>query len=198
MSTARPDSRPSRTRSRPRSRISLEGVTEVALALADREGLEAVSLTAVAEALGVGPSALYTHVDGLEGLRYTVAVAATHGLTETVRDAAVGVAGDEAVYSLGTAYRGFAHEHPGQYASTLLPPRSSDDELARASRGLLDVIARVFRLSGLDEEASRSAATATRSALHGFLALEFAAGPGRDHDRHFRDLLTVLVRGIAA
>ncbi len=184
-------------RPRSRTRISLDGVTEAALALADELGLEGLSLTAVAEALGVGPSALYTHVDGLDGLRYTVAVAATHGLTDRVRDAAVGVAGDEALYSLGDAYRGFAHEHPGQYASTLLPPRSTTDELARASRGLLDVIARVFRLTGLDEEASRSAATTTRSALHGFLALEFAAGPGHQHDRHFRDLLTVLVRGIS-
>ena len=90
--------------------------------LVDGDGFDALNLSAVAEDLGVGPSALYTHVDGLSGLRYLVAVQSTTNLANVIRNAAVGVAGDGALEAIGTAYRQFAHTNAGQFASTFLPP----------------------------------------------------------------------------
>jgi len=182
----------------PKVRISIAGLTDVALVLVDRHGLDALTLSGVAAELGVRPSALYTHVEGLEGLRYHVAVHATANLTARVRDAAVGRAGDDAIHALGSAYRAFAHEHPGQYASTLLPARGVDDELAAASASLLDVFARVYRSGGLGAEEAATAAAATRSAIHGFVTLEACAATpcGPAEDERFAHLLGVVIRGL--
>lgn len=182
----------------PRQRINLRRITEEALALVDREGFDALSLSNVAEELRVGPSALYTHLDGLDGLRYLVAVASTDNLTAEVRDAAIGTAGDAALTAMGTAYRGFALGHPGQFASTLLPPRSEDDDLARASASLTDVFVLVYGGMGLGPDASQLAARSTRSAIHGFLALEHNSGTTASHDAEYRHLLDTLQRGLAA
>lgn len=47
-----------------RSGLSVERVTRAAVALADREGLDAVTMRRVAEELGVGAMTLYTYVPG--------------------------------------------------------------------------------------------------------------------------------------
>ena len=181
-----------------KQRIDLGQITAEALALVDRDGFDALSLSNVAEGLDVGPSALYTHLDGLEGLRHLVAIAATDNLTDDVRTAAIGTSGDTALAAMGTAYRSFAHGHPGQFASTLLPPQSPDDELARANQSLVDVFGLVYSGMGLTPDDARLAARSTRSAIHGFLALEHTAGTTPAHDAEYQHLLDTLQRGLAS
>ena len=181
-----------------KQRISLGLITSEALAVVDRHGFDALTLSNVADGLRVGPSALYTHVDGLDGLRYLVAVAATDNLATQVRNAAIGTSGDSALSAMGTAYRGFADEHPGQFASTLLPPRSSEDDLSKANQSLVDVFTLVYAAMGLAPAESDLAARSTRSAIHGFLALEHVAGRGPTHDAEYEHLLATLQRGLAS
>ena len=164
----------------------------------DERGFDALTVSNVAEGLAVGPSALYSHLDGLEALRYHVAVAATENLTDVVRTAAIGAAGPQALAGMGEAYRRFALAHPGQFASTLLPPRAGDDDLVRATEALLEVFVLVYRGMGLDPDQARLAARTTRSAIHGFLALEHVSGSGPSHDDEYRHLLGALQRGLAA
>ena len=54
--------------------LQRERVIETAAALADQEGLEAVTLARVAAELGVRSPSLYSHVDGLAGLRRAIAL----------------------------------------------------------------------------------------------------------------------------
>jgi AcrR family transcriptional regulator len=171
-------------------------VTQAALAIVDADGFDALNLSAVAEQLGVGPSALYTHVDGLAGLRYLVAVQSTTNLADEIRDAAVGIAGDGALEAIGNAYRRFAHANAGQFASTFLPPTSDNDDLANANRALLNVFVLVYTAMGLAPDQSHLAARSTRSAIHGFCALELASGTTPDHDAEYHHLLQTLRRGL--
>ena len=52
----------------PRQRISLEQVVDGAMALADADGLEALSMRGFAKHLGVGAMSLYTYVPGNDEL----------------------------------------------------------------------------------------------------------------------------------
>ncbi len=183
----------------PKQRVNLNEVTLTALMLIDRDTLDALSLSAVAAELGIRPSALYTYFDSLDDLRYTVAVQATTNLTADLRNAAVGQAGNDAIAALAYTYRGFANDHPGQYAATLSPPRTSSDELANASNELTDVFARVIANYGHEGEGAVHAARAARSAIHGFVALE--AGQGLDghtnSDASFDHLITAVINGLS-
>lgn len=181
----------------PRQRLSLASLTQTALALIDEEGFAALNLSAVAAGLDVGPSALYGHVDGLDGLKHLVAVAATDNLTDTVRAAAIGNAGVKALTRIGSAYRAFSHEHPGQFASTLLPPDATAQDLNTANDALLEVFSLVYRADGFEPGAAHLAARSTRSAIHGFLALEHLTGTSPSHNAEYDHLLAALADGLA-
>ena len=58
----------------------------------DRDGVERVSLRAVADLLDVQPPSLYSHVAGLGGLLDDLAIAATADFGETLRASAIGIA----------------------------------------------------------------------------------------------------------
>jgi len=180
-----------------RVRLSSTVIAQHAIAVVDADGLDALSLSAVADRLGVGPSALYTHVDGLDGLRQLVAIAATDLLAQQLRTAAIGTSGDAALAAMGSQYRAFARTHPGRFAATLRPPHSSDDGLDAANAAVVDVFVLVYGAMGLADDASRAAATSTRSAIHGFLALEYVTGSSPDHDDDYAHLLQTLRRGLA-
>lgn len=180
-----------------KQRLSLATVSFTAISVVDRDGFDGLSLSTVAQELGVVPSALYTHVNGLDGLRYLVAVTATASLTERISQVAIGAAGGLALEAMGQTYRGFAQAHPGQFASTLLPPRSDTDDLAEANKQLLNIFILVFGGMGLPAEQARLAARSTRSAIHGFLSLEHIGGTSASHDAEYAHLLETLQRGLA-
>ena len=178
--------------------LTLPAITDAAMNIVDRDGFDALSLSSVATELGVGPSRLYTHIEGLDGLRYLVATTATNNLTTRVRNAAIGTAGDNALAAIGTAYRAFANDNPGQFASTLLPPRGDHDDLTAANQELLDVFTLVYTAMGLTPTNSHLAARSTRSAIHGFLALEHNSGTTPEHEAEYNHLLATLQHGLIA
>ncbi|MFT7602014.1 MAG: AcrR family transcriptional regulator [Acidimicrobiales bacterium] len=180
----------------PKQRVTVGALTSAAIVVADHEGFETLTLNGVAAELDVAASTLYSHTDGLDGLKTLVAVAGTRNLTEAVRNAAVGTSGLNALTAMATAYRTFALDHPGQFASTLLPPRSDLDELATANTTLMDVFVLVYRAIGLTDQDARLAARAMRSAIHGFLALQRTHVSPSDHDAEYRYLLDALQRGL--
>lgn len=178
-----------------RVRITVTSVTTTAIELVDDGGLDALSLSAVAKDLGVGPSALYTHCDGVDGLRGLVAVAALDNLATRLRNAAIGQAGDDALMALGAAYRQFAADHPGQFAATIQPPDPTAEELASATELLLDIFVLVFKAMGLEADQAIVAARSTRSAIHGFLAIEHLTA-GTAGSTEFEHLLDTLRAGL--
>jgi AcrR family transcriptional regulator len=59
-------------------------VVAAAADLADREGIEALTLTRLAAHLEVRPPSLYAHVDGLDDLRRLLALQTLHELAATL------------------------------------------------------------------------------------------------------------------
>jgi AcrR family transcriptional regulator len=179
-----------------RGRIRPGEIVETAITLIDRQGFEALSLSAIAEALDVRPSALYGHVGGLDQLRDRLSVASTNHLTTAVGAAAMGVSGPDALDAIGHAYRGFAHGHPGQYSAILRPAAADNVEIVAANHALHTVFARVYLGAGIAPEEAEVAAGNTRSAIHGFVSLEHASGIVAGNDGRYADLLMALHSGL--
>ena len=124
-------------------------VVEAGVAILEEQGtVDAVSLAAVAERLGVRTQSLYSHVDGLDGLRRELALHGVGALGRELTDAAMGRAGAEAVEAIIRTYLRFAAEHPGLFAATLRAP-GDDEELAAAIAGVSTPLNLVFRSYGL-------------------------------------------------
>ncbi len=182
----------------PKMRLDKAAVIQAAAELADAEGLEQLTLARLAERLGIQTPSLYNHVAGLRGLRRDLAQLGIHELNARLTRAVMGKAGDEAVAALAQAFRAFAKEHPGLYATTVRPPDAGDQQWQTAAQAVVEVIAAVLASYGLQGEDAIHAIRGLRSALHGFVALETAGGFGLplDLDESFRRLVQIMIHGL--
>jgi AcrR family transcriptional regulator len=182
----------------PRAGLSAAAVVRAAAALADADGLEALTLARIAASVGVRTPSLYNHVGGLDDVRRRIALVGLRELGDALRDAAVGRAGDDALTAMAHAYRTYARAHPGRYAATQRAPATADADLTDAARGAVDVLLAILRGYGLEGDDAIHAARGVRSALHGFVALETGGGFGIpvDLDESFDRMIAALARGV--
>lgn len=181
-----------------RNRIDPTELTGLALEMIDTRGTDELTLAALAEELGVQSSALYTHIDGVDGLRQHLSVEATQRLGNCLRDAAVGRSGEIALRAVANAYRDFAERHPGQYTASLVPPDPTDPDMISAVESIVSVIARVLEGYGFEGDDAVHASRAVRSAIHGFVTLEAAESftSFAGIDASFEQLLELLSHGL--
>ncbi|HZH60894.1 MAG TPA: WHG domain-containing protein [Metabacillus sp.] len=162
----------------PRIGLDLKTILQAATVLADKEGLDAVTLASLAKKLNIRPPSLYNHVEGLGGLRKKLAVHGLEVLYDRLAKASIGKSKDEAVHSLSDAYIEFAREHPGIYELTLHSSDQEDQELQRVSRKIVELIVQILSGYGLEDDESIHAVRGLRSILHGFSSLEQKGGFG--------------------
>ena len=181
-----------------RRSLDSETVVSAAARIADDEGLDKLTLTRVAEALGVRQPALYRHVGGYDDLIRSLSLLGREILAKRLADSAVGLAGADAVAAVGHAWRAMVRDHPGIYAATDRYPCAGDRELEDAVERVLAVVGQSLRGYDLTDEDRVHAARTLRSAFHGFSHLESGDGHPLPHDPEdtFRHLVELLCAGI--
>jgi AcrR family transcriptional regulator len=180
----------------PRAGLDAEAVVAAAASLADAEGLDQLTLAALAAALGIRTPSLYAHVGGLGDLRARLAVRGAQEMALALQAAAAGRAGADALRAVAEAYRAYAHAHPGTYAASQVASDLQDDRAAAAAA--VGVFLAVLDGYGIAGDASIHAVRAVRSALHGFVALEREGGFGipLSLDESFARLVEMLDAGL--
>jgi AcrR family transcriptional regulator len=182
--------------------VSLDHAAVVAGAadLADSQGLEGLTLAALAVRLGVQQPSLHHHVAGLPGLRRDLALVGLRELTHRLERVAMGKSGEPALLALAHAYRAFAHEHPGLYAAALRAPIPTDVEWYAAYEDQIGVFLAVLAGDGLTGEDALHATRGLHSLLHGFVALETGGGfvMPLDRDESFHRLMHMFATGLHA
>ena len=182
-----------------RAGLSTDAVVAAAAALADHEGLEAVTLARLAADAGVRPPSLYAHVDGLDDVRRRLAIRGALELAAVLRNAATGRSGGDALRAIALAHRDYARRHPGSYLAAQRAPAKDDVEAKAAAGEAVDVLRAVLAGYGLEGDDAIHAARTVRAALHGFAMLESGGGFGikLDLDESFARLVEILDRGFA-
>ena len=176
--------------------ISIDDIVTAAAAIADRDGLAAATLSAVAADLGIKTPSLYNHVAGLAGLRRELALHASRLLTTLFREATDGREPRDAIRAAAVAYRSFAIEHPGLSESMLPAPKpGEDDELYEAMAAPVRVLFAEFADLGFAEEEAVHVIRGLRAMLHGFVDLERKAGFGMpvDLDESFDEAVSLMI-----
>lgn len=179
--------------------LTRDDVVVAASAIADREGLESATLTAVANELGIKTPSLYNHIDGVAGLRRLLAMHGSQLLLSEFRKACVGLEGVDALRAIAVADRRFVLEHPGLYESFLPAPGPEEDpELYEAMAAPVFLVAHVLLEMGIPQSEAIHLIRALRSLLHGFLDLEAKAGFGMpvEIDASFDAAVELMLGGI--
>jgi AcrR family transcriptional regulator len=187
---ARPAARP--------TRLSRDSIVNAALTFLDREGWDALTINALATQLGTKGPSLYNHVTSLEDLRRTVRMRVVGDIIDMLNRVGQGRTRDDAVTAMASAYRSYAHHHPGRYSAfTRMPLGGDDPEFTAATRAAAAPVISVLASYGLDGEAAFHAALEFWSAMHGFVLLEMTgAMNGIDTDAVFTDMVMRLASGM--
>jgi AcrR family transcriptional regulator len=158
----------------PRAGLTPAAVVDQAAAIANAEGLEAVSLARLAAALGVRSPSLYKHVAGLPAIRRALAVRGLSEASARLERATVGKARDQALFALAHAYWQFAREQPGLYAASVVAPRPGENDVAVAGERLMGTVLAVLAGYGIAGQDALHAARGLRAIVHGFVSLDLA------------------------
>ena len=197
-----------RTGKAPAPKLSREVIVGAALAFLDREGWDALTVNALATQLGTKGPSLYNHVESLDALRRAVRMRVVDDILTMLSTVGSGRTRDDAVMAMASAYRSYAHHHPGRYSAfTRMPLGGDDPEFTAASHAAAAPVIAVLASYGLDGQDAFYAALEFWAALHGFVLLEMTgvmeagAGPGGigaiDTDAVFSDMVLRLAAGMA-
>jgi AcrR family transcriptional regulator len=184
----------------PHPGLTTEKIVDAAAAIADADGLDAMTLTRLAENLGVRPPSLYKHVDGLDEIRHALALRGLDEANLRLQRAVMGKAGEAALIALAHAYWQFARERPGLYTASLRPVGTRDRELAAAADMLLGTVLAVLAGYSVKGNDALHATRGLRAIIHGFVSLD-ASGGFRlklDLQESFDRLLAGFSRDLAA
>ena len=182
------------------AKLSRDSVVNAALTFLDREGWDALTINALATQLGTKGPSLYNHVDSLQDLRRTVRMRVVKDIIDMLNTVGQGRTRDDAVMAMASAYRSYAHHHPGRYSAfTRMPLGGGDDpEFTDATRAAAGPVIAVLASYGLDGEDAFYAALEFWSAMHGFVLLEMTGVMGSivDTDTVFSDMVMRLAAGM--
>jgi AcrR family transcriptional regulator len=173
----RPAAKPTRT-------ITPERVVAVALDIADKDGLRAVTLGRVARELGCHVTSLYTHIESIDDLFDRMALAATTELADELWSVALGRSGDDAVLAIARVQRAYSGRHPGRVQAMHAIPGGSSPALEVAALRLAEPIRAVLRSHGLDETQVRHAHRIFSAMTRGFVQGEASGAYARSADSH--------------
>lgn len=202
--TSQPDSAGGRPRAAGRSstrsaKLSRDVIVNAALTFLDREGWDALTINALATQLGTKGPSLYNHVDSLEDLRRTVRMHVIDDILQMLSAVGQGRTRDDAVMAMASAYRSYAHHHPGRYSAfTRMPLEGDDPDFTAAAHAAAAPVIEVLASYGLGGEDAYYASLEFWAALHGFVLLEMTGVMNEvDTDAVFSDMVLRLAAGMA-
>ncbi|KRF02429.1 TetR family transcriptional regulator [Paenibacillus sp. Soil766] len=181
-----------------RQGLDAESVLQAAIELADQQGIELLSLAALATKLKIKTPSLYNHIKGLPDLRKQLSKRGLLLVKDAMIEAVIGKAEDEALLAAGVAYVDFARKQPGLYEAISALPDYEDPELQEVGAGVVSFLLRILAPYGLSEEDALHVVRGFRSIVHGFASLELQNGfrMGLDRDESLRRLLQTYLRGL--
>jgi AcrR family transcriptional regulator len=184
-----------------KTRLNRSAVVRAAADLLNEQGVEALTLSRLAERLGIKPPSLYNHIESLADLYRHLAILNATLLGDRLASAAIGRSGSQAVAAVAAAYRDYIKENPGVYLASLRASGNQDKpdpDLKAAEERAVKVVMAVLSSFGIHGEHALHAIRGLRSLVHGFASLEIAGGFGLplDCDESFRRLVGIYTAGL--
>lgn len=153
-------------------RVSKSLVIETACKIADEQGLNNLSLKAVAEKLNVRTPSLYNHIKSLDDLLREVAHKGMRSMNEQMAQVAIGKSGDIAMKSISVEYLNFIIEHPGVYETIQWATWHGTNETAEIFENYIKILSTIILSYNFPSESTDEILNLFTGFLHGFTTLQ--------------------------
>lgn len=155
-----------------RRTLTREKVLDQASDIIATEGLDHLTIRALANRLEVRPQSIYNYVDSLNDLLDQVGVEFVKEIADRLMRRLVGVSGKEALMVFAQEFRAGCKQQ--QHLAPILLNPNDLHQLHRTHRALIDLYKQMFASLHLDEKGNTALVESTlyRSALFGFIVQE--------------------------
>lgn len=184
-----------------KGQLNRDIVIEKAAELIETVGFDDMTLSCLAEELGIKSASLYNHIDSLKDLRSGLAAKSMQLLGEECRNAVVGKSGDEAILAMAYAYRQFAKKKPQLYKAFMQNSLLSQEERTKSGALLTQTLDKLLEPYGYNEKEALHIARGVRAFLHGFVYMGeegFFKSTKASVDTSFEYLMKELIAHIQA
>lgn len=156
-----------------RPRTSTPEIISAARSILERQGLDALTMQAIARAVGVRGPSLYKRVHDRSELLRLIADDALRELGSRLDNVAHGRTPSQDLRAMAREYRAFAHANPRTYALLFSPlPEAERGDLALTQRASALLLRTVTQVAG--ERDALAAARMVVAWIHGFVSMELA------------------------
>jgi len=178
------------------ARTSTEAMVAAGRRIIEHDGLDALTMLAVADAVGVRGSSLYKRVSGRDALVVMIAEQVIGELVEAVDQALDGEDAARDLRAFANAFRAFAHRNRATYP-LLFDAQAGPVSPAVLERSAAPVRRVVAALAGPEHELS--AARMLTAWAHGFVSMELAGAfqLGGDVDEAWEYALDGLITALS-
>lgn len=182
----------------PKAGLDKSSVIIKAAELANRDGLDSLSMKQLAQAAGVQPPSLYNHIGSLAELRRELMLFGWRELEQRILRAAAGFSGYDAMREMCRGFYRYATENPGIFEAMLWYNKYSDSAAMGATENLFSFIYRFTESAGISRAASEHLIRTLRGFLEGFSLLvnNGAFGHSADIGESFELSLDILIAGM--
>ena len=181
-----------------RAGVELSDILDTASRIADKDGLENLTVASIASEVGVQPASLYHHVQGVAGIKRELSILGMQLMADNILSATSGLSKDDALWAVANAIRDFSKAHPGLYEATIPSAAPDDAEKIKIGDSLFDVIRTALRGYGFSGDDEYHLVRSIKTAIHGFIAMEMDYGyrTGVDVEDTWRRIIAIQVLAV--
>ena len=152
--------------------VTKSTIIQTAADIADKEGLQNVSLKVIAEALEIRTPSLYNHIKNMDELLREVAHNGMRSMNARMVKAAIGHVGDRALKIVSTEYLNYMIEHPGVYEIIQWANWNGTEETAAIYNEYISLLNAFIIPYNLEIESSREVLNMITGFIHGYTTLQ--------------------------
>ena len=151
--------------------ISDELIIETSARIANKVGLDNLSLKIIAEELNIKSPSLYNHISSLDEIKSQLMVYGWKQIEEKMIDSAVGVSGYEALKNMCNVFYGYATNNKGIFTAMLWYNKYESDEKENATTRLFNMLFKIMKSLNITDENINHIIRTLRGFLEGFSLL---------------------------
>ena len=154
-----------------KNNISDELIIETSACIANRVGLDNLSLKLIAEELNIKSPSLYNHIRSLDEIKSRLMVYGWKQMEESMIDSAVGVSGYEALKNMCYAFYDYATNNKGVFTAMLWYNKYENVQKENATTRLFNMLFKVMKSLDISEDNINHIIRTLRGFLEGFSLL---------------------------
>ena len=178
--------------------ISYEAIIKTSALLANKIGLDNLSLKMIADELNIKSPSLYNYISSLDEIKRGLMIYGWKEMENKMVDSVIGVSGYDALRNMSNIFYEYATNNKGVFTAMLWYNKFENDDMIKATDRLFNIVFKIMKPLNISDQNINHIIRTLRSFLEGFSLLvnNNAFGNPISIKESFNLSLEIIINGI--